>query len=399
MMRKEQIKITILFSIGYFFYYLARYNYPIALPFIKAEYGVTSAQIGSIASALTLAYAFGQLFNGFIVDRVGGRLMFSLGGILASLFNFLMGSNTIFGLFILIWALNGYSQSMGYPSTLKFISNWFPDRNTRGKVLGVSEALQSFGSIVIPIAAGIFAMTLGWRYIFFIPSVALFASSIVCFLLMKDSPVKAVERKPFWQDMKESYKTAFSNSRLISANFSYGFSQFVRYAMITWIPVYLYTLSGHSIYQAALFGAVFQIGGLIGSPIIGWLSDTTFLNRKWLLIFLGMVMSGITGAAIGFVPYANPWLIVALLLLCGAAIESLEVAYFLTPVEILGDELSATGVGTMNATGKFIASLQGVFLGWMIDAFGYYAAFATAGMFGIVSAVLVLPLRKVRRNV
>ena len=133
---KDKFKIMMLFSIGYFCYYLCRYNYPIALPFIQEEFALTNTMVGLIATALTGGYAIGQFVNGFIIDRKGAVLMFTIGGIGSMIANFAMGGSFAFEMFILAWMANGYVQSMGYPSSLKLIANWFGPRE-QGKPVGV----------------------------------------------------------------------------------------------------------------------------------------------------------------------------------------------------------------------------------------------------------------------
>jgi len=399
-LKSWQIRITSLFSTTYFFYYLARYNFALALPFMMIEFNVTKTALGIIATALTLAYGFGQLINGFLTDRVGTRIIMTIGGLMAALFNFLMGQNYIYDLFILIWALNGYFQAMGYPATCKLVATWFKREDQRGKPLGMSEMFQSIASIIVIPMSALLAVVFGWRMIFTAPAVMLSVASIIFYALAKNAPneerTQKQQKPPLLSEMKESYRKTYGNWRLVSADFSYGFSQFVRYSMITWLPIYFFTVTGFDIFKAAWFSTVFQIGGALGSPLIGWLNDKYFYKRKWLLIAIGMLISGLCGGSLGFVPATNPIGIIAILLVCGVAIESLEVSYFLIPVDSLGEKYSATGVGCMNAVGKFVASLQGIILGWMADLFSFSAAFATAGIFGGIAALLVIPSRKIR---
>jgi sugar phosphate permease len=177
----------------------------------------------------------------------------------------------------------------------------------------------------------------------------------------------------------DRYRIALGDWRLVCTNFSYGFSQFVRYAMITWIPMYLYGEGGLR-------------GGALGSVLVGWASDLPlFRPRRWLLIACGMVISALAGAGVGFVPSYDTLAIMAALFVCGVGIEALEVAYFLIPTDYLGPDMTATGVGCMNATGKLTASLQGVVLGTIIDRFGFGSAFGVAGGFGLLAALAVLP--------
>jgi sugar phosphate permease len=405
---KNRLNVIAWFSVTYFFYYLARYNYPVALPFIKEELALSATQIGWIATALTVGYAFGQLINGVLVDRKGPRMMMTIGGVGSMMANVMMGGSYIYTLFVLAWLVNGYFQAMGYPASLRLIANWFQP-GERGRAVGASEFAQSLAAILILPLAGFLASQFSWRLVFLVPGIMMGLVILWFDLVAKDYPpspngkmtmrelleiplsVGDPRHKPLLQDMLQRYRLVFADPRLLCANLSYGFSQFVRYAMITWIPAYLFESTGMGIFSAALAGTSFQIGGAFGSVLVGWLADLPVLQRKqWLIIATGMIGSSIAAVAVGVLP-AGAGTIVALAL-CGVGIEALEVAYFLLPVTFLGEDMTATGVGCMNATGKAVASLQGVTLGAIIDTFGYGSAFGTAGAFGLLAAVLVLPV-------
>lgn len=396
---KKRTLTTLLFAISYFFYYLCRYNYPIALPFIKEEFALSAAQIGTIATALTLGYAVGQLINGVLADRYGPRLILTIGGLGSMVANLAMGGSAFYTALVFGWFVNGYFQAMGYPASLRLISNWFK-REERGKQVGWSEAAQSVASVLIlPVAAWL-ASRFSWRMVFVGPSLVMGAAMLWYYRKCRDYPEHIgpedsldhfkAHPQPLLAEMIERYRLALGNWRLVAANVSYGLCQFVRYAMVTWIPSYLYETTGESIMAIAIKGTAFQLGGVFGSILVGWLSDLKIFNsRRWLVISICMVGSAIAAAAVGFVP-PGIWTILALGL-CGVGIESIEVAYFLTPSDFLGDDMTATGVGCMNATGKLIASLQGTTLGFIIDRFGYGSAFGTAGVFGLLAAILVIP--------
>jgi len=81
-LRRWQIRTFLAFTIVYPLYYLGRYNYVAVLPVLMREFDWSHAMVGSLATVLTLTYAFGQLINGFFADRYGPRLMLSLGACL-----------------------------------------------------------------------------------------------------------------------------------------------------------------------------------------------------------------------------------------------------------------------------------------------------------------------------
>src|SRR5262249_59858327 len=53
-------------------YYMCRYNFRFATPFMEEEFGFDHTQITTILSAWSVAYGFGQLINGLVCDRIGG---------------------------------------------------------------------------------------------------------------------------------------------------------------------------------------------------------------------------------------------------------------------------------------------------------------------------------------
>ena len=54
-------------------FYTCRYNLPIANKSISEEFGFSKGQMGSIITTALLAYAFGQIINGLLTDRLGGK--------------------------------------------------------------------------------------------------------------------------------------------------------------------------------------------------------------------------------------------------------------------------------------------------------------------------------------
>ena len=60
-------------------YYMCRYNFSIANKSISTEFGFNRAQMGYIIGTNLLAYACGQIINGLITDRIGGKRAMLIG--------------------------------------------------------------------------------------------------------------------------------------------------------------------------------------------------------------------------------------------------------------------------------------------------------------------------------
>src|SRR5450432_4181958 len=60
-------------------FYLCRYNLSLANKSIADEFHYSNSQMGQIISGALLAYAFGQIINGLIADRIGGKRAMLIG--------------------------------------------------------------------------------------------------------------------------------------------------------------------------------------------------------------------------------------------------------------------------------------------------------------------------------
>src|SRR5256885_12663226 len=60
-------------------FYMLRYNFRWAAPGMEHEFGFSHTSIAQILSASYLAYGTGQLVNGLLCDRIGGRISMLIG--------------------------------------------------------------------------------------------------------------------------------------------------------------------------------------------------------------------------------------------------------------------------------------------------------------------------------
>src|SRR5579859_3661594 len=80
-------------------FYMCRYNLSIANNHISREFAFTRADMGAIISTALLAYAFGQIINGLLTDRMGGKRAMFIGAIGTIIMNILFGAAATWGFF------------------------------------------------------------------------------------------------------------------------------------------------------------------------------------------------------------------------------------------------------------------------------------------------------------
>ncbi|MFM8230441.1 MAG: MFS transporter, partial [Chthoniobacterales bacterium] len=140
-------------------YYMCRYNFRFATPGMQDEFGFTTTQIADMLAIWSLTYGTGQLVNGLLTDRIGGKRsmqigafgtilvnlamgllpLLVIGGALAATAKFIFRSDVIdpaFGAIALVWLINGWFQSFGAPGMIKINAAWF-QRQERGTFAGI----------------------------------------------------------------------------------------------------------------------------------------------------------------------------------------------------------------------------------------------------------------------
>lgn len=396
-----QVTISLMATLTYCLYYFGRYHYGVMLPFIQAEFSLSNLQLGIFATILTAGYSMGQFVNGFLIDKYGSRLMLTLGAVLSSLANVATGLGFSYKGMLVTWLMVGYTQAMGFGSTCKLYTEWFPVKN-RGKVLGFQEGMQSLTTAIVPIVTAIVITKWGWRSGFMIPVIPLFIVGLLSYMIIKNRP-SDVGLKVDWaipplsggllDDAKEAYRNAFSDWRMLLTYVSYGFSQFVFFALATWIPIYIFNKSGN-ILEAAWVLTGLGIGGLFGGLIMGF--GTDLIKKRYPLITIGLCFAGISLIVFALMPNASITVLSILMVLCGVGLDSIEVPLFLLPMDILEEKgTPATGTGCLNAIGKLFATFQGVMFGLLIDATGSFSTtFLVIGGLAIFGGLIVIPINR-----
>src|SRR5664279_674033 len=112
-------------------YYLCRYNFSYANKSISEEFDFTKGDISTMLSCQFFAYGCGQIINGLLTDRIGGKRAMLIGAAGTVTMSLAFGAASFWGmlwLFCLLWGINGYSQSFGAPGFIKINSAWFSHR-------------------------------------------------------------------------------------------------------------------------------------------------------------------------------------------------------------------------------------------------------------------------------
>jgi len=182
---------------------MCRYNFRAAADGMANEFHFNYKKITLILAVWSVAYGIGQLVNGLICDRIGGRASMVIGAVGTIAVNLIYGFASFagtFSTFALIWLFNGYLQSFGAPGFIKINAAWF-NRSERGTFSGIFGFMIQLGQVAINNLALIIlaGFTIGtwtvapnqWRWLFRIPPVITAVMAILVALVPRETPEAA----------------------------------------------------------------------------------------------------------------------------------------------------------------------------------------------------------------
>jgi OPA family sugar phosphate sensor protein UhpC-like MFS transporter len=186
-LKRLQWSVFLSATIGYGLFYVCRLSISVVKKPLVDGGILTEKELGIIGSALFFSYAIGKFTNGFLADRVNIKRFMATGLIISSIINIVLGFSHTFWVFVVLWGVNGWVQSLGSPCSVVGLSRWFTDKE-RGTYYGFFSASHNLGEALTFIATAFVVSIAGWRRGFEAAGIAgLIGAGIIIFFL-HDSP-------------------------------------------------------------------------------------------------------------------------------------------------------------------------------------------------------------------
>jgi OPA family sugar phosphate sensor protein UhpC-like MFS transporter len=391
--RRQRLQTFLAGTLGYALYYVCRLSMGVMKqPLIDAGL-LNATQLGIIGACLYWAYAVGKLVNGFLADGSNIKRFMATGLAVSAVMNLLMGilgassasagisSSVLFVSFAVMWAINGWAQSMGSPAAIVSLSRWFPLR-IRGTYYGFFSASHNIGEGISFIATGMVVAAFGWKWGFFGAAAAGIVGVILILLWMHDTPeskgLPSIEElsgekaqnavKASEVDTKAIQLAVIRNPGVWILALSSAFMYISRYAINEWGVIFLQEAKGYDLAEAAAIIGINPIFGIIGTVLSGWLSDAIFKGNRNYPAFAAGVLEVI---ALALFLFGGPGKLINIIamVLFGIAIGVLVsfigglMAVDLVPRKATGAALGIVGVASYAAAG-----MQNVITGTLLDA-------------------------------
>jgi len=132
------------------------------LPVVRAEYGVSYTEIGLAFAAFNIVSATLQTPAGFMVDRLGARILLVAGLVVGSSAFVIAGLVHSFWVMVAMFALAGLGNTVYHPADYALLSHHVPSDRI-GQAFSVHTFAGMLGSAVAPGSLLIMQSLWGWR--------------------------------------------------------------------------------------------------------------------------------------------------------------------------------------------------------------------------------------------
>ncbi|HET6477547.1 MAG TPA: MFS transporter [Dehalococcoidales bacterium] len=352
------------------------------LPYIRDEFALDYTRAGFLISAFSVIYGVCQLPAGWLSDRLGPRVLLTIGIVGVGATGLLAGMSPNYIVLVTALVLMGILGGGYHPASTTMISSVVAPR-TRGQALGFHMVGGSFSYFLAPLIAAGIAAAWGWRGPFItlaIPSIGI--GIMLHIMLGKRMP----SQKAATGDTGVSTETPPApghRRRLITVVVLSSFTQALLISIVSFAPLLLVDIYDTGKEMAAVSVSLVYGMGLWAGPFGGYLSDR--FGRVAII-----TITCLTGSAAIYLFNVLPYGFgtAAILAIIGITL------YFNTTAAqaYIADQAAARYRSTVLGF-YFFGNMEGTgiltpILGYLIDHFGFHTSFTVSS--AILMATVII---------
>jgi len=394
--------------------YLDRGNLAVAAPVMQKELGLDPATMGILFSAFAWSYAFCIPFAGALLDKIGPRLMFTIGIVGWSVATVAIGFTNTLTALLGVRTMVGIFEAPTIPTNVRCVAAWFPDRE-RALAVGMYTSMQYVAlGFLTPVLAWIL-VAYGWKMIFFITGALGLVVAIIWHLNYRDPKDCHIINTDEMDYIKEggalvdsgvakgnvvSWKTVgklFRQRKLVGMFIGHFSIMTTLFFFMTWFPTYLINGKGLTIlkggYYAMIPFLVAICGALLGGKWSDWMTDKGYsktVSRKVPIITGFLLATVILGA--NYMDSINGVIICMAIAFFGQAMASTVTGALLS--DIAPKDLLGLSGGLLNFIANIGSATSPMVVGFIVQGTGGFnmalVYVSCVSVMGILAYTLVL---------
>jgi MFS family permease len=358
------------------------------IPSLQRERGLDLASAGLLSSLPSFGLVLTLIAWGYVVDRVGERIVLTLGSALIAAAAFAAAYvDSLFAVGACL-LLGGMAAASSNSASGRLVVGWFPP-DQRGLVMGIRQTATplgvGLGALVIPRVAESHSISVALLF----PAMVCAASAIVCAVGVIDPPRPPRSEAPA-EDLANPYRASTVLTRIHAVSVLLVVPQ-----AVLWTFALVWLMSDRG-WAAASAGGVITVAQLLGAGgriAAGRWSDVTGSRMKPIRTI------ALAAAAAMALLAVSDWLSspvsVAMMVIASVITVSDNGLAFTAIAEIAGPFWSGRALGVQNTSQHLAAAAAAPLFGALIGVVGYPVAFAACALLPLL-AVPVVPVEPKR---
>jgi MFS family permease len=288
----------------FFFEFMQVNMFNAIAPSLMKEFSLSAARVGQISANYFYANLLFLFPAGMILDRFSIRkvVIFAMGSSIICAYLFASTHSVLIA--EICRFITGIGGSFCFISCIRLVTNWFPAKRL-ALVLGLVVTFAMFGGMLAQTPMTLLTDLWGWRkMMFFNASMGVLMLGLI-FAFLQDHPIQDQSKSESVSLHSKAFFQALRESLLNLQNWLGGvYTSLLNLPIILlgamWGSLYLVQVHHLTRAQSSWVTSMIFIGTIIGSPVVGWISDRIGLRR--LPMVLCATLALITILVIMFVP-------------------------------------------------------------------------------------------------
>ncbi|MEW2915544.1 MFS transporter [Ruegeria sp. ANG10] len=378
---------------------------------IQSEFGLSSSHLGLVLGAFGIGYFLTTLPGGYLADRFGARITFTIAVLFWSVAIGLSGAATGFAMLYCARMALGLAEGPSFPAHSRVLERWLPPHERSTAMGAALVAIPLALAVGAPMATYVI-VEFGWRIMFFGLAVLGMLWLPAWLWLSSDSP----ETSRFVNDAEldfvnegrkdtdapanvsqvsgDDFWILLRTPTLLASYWSYFVFGYLIFFVMTWLPEFLRTTYHLDLKQIGWAAAVPWAAAAITLYSVGRLSDWLLVKTGTLRIARTYPMALLHGlVALAVLPLAfvdNFTLALICISIAVSAGLGANPIFYAVIADII-PQRAGTCMGVMNSGFALAGFLAPVITGFALDAtgtftvaFGLIAFFAASSVIGLL---------------
>lgn len=344
-------------------------------------FNISSTTFANLGAAYFYAYMLMQFPTGILADTWGARKTVTTGMLLAGAGSLVFGYAPSVGWAFFGRLLVGIGVAVVFVCILKILDQWFQPQEF-STMSGVTSFIGNLGGLLAQTPLVFMVALFTWRHTFAVIGAASLLIAVLCYLIIRNSPGELVpvlaqpsrdaantstkKPVPFWRSLVAVMSNPYTwPGFFVFAGFLGSYIAFSG----TWGVSYMMDVYGVSKSTAANYPMIATFGLMLGSIVIGVISDR-MKNRKKPMICFGVVYLA-TWAVLVFSGGGKPpiGVLYPLFFLMGFSCATF-ILTFAVAKEVNPPQLAGVSTSIVNTGGFLGAAVLPIFMGMYFDSVG-----------------------------